>query len=213
MIKSLARARRATADDLPAIVGTLTKAYAGYPWMSWTIAADDHHRRLRAFQLLFTEQIAFRFGEVWIAHGGSAVAVWTPPDAEVPDHVMAEYQARAEEIQGERAAVAAASQILCRPHRPQEPHWFLGPVAVQPKLQGRGLGRAVLKPGLAAADEQWRPCYLETSSERNLRLYRHLNFQVTKELTMPGGGPRVWCMRRDPQPTKISPEPDESTVG
>jgi len=43
------------------------------------------------------------------------------------------------------------------------------------------------------------PAYLESSKERNVTFYSRFGFRVTDEVRMPGGGPTVWLMWRDPQ--------------
>lgn len=81
---------------------------------------------------------------------------------------------------------------------PREPHWYVSVLGVEPRQQGKGLGRALLDPALARADGQRLPVYLETSNERNLSFYRHFGFEVVEEIETPGGGPPLWAMLRPP---------------
>lgn len=76
--------------------------------------------------------------------------------------------------------------------------WFLGTIGVDPAHQGKGLGRAVIEPGIMAAEKAGVPAYLETSTEANVRFYRRLGFEVTAEVELPGDGPRTWTMIRRP---------------
>jgi ribosomal protein S18 acetylase RimI-like enzyme len=78
-----------------------------------------------------------------------------------------------------------------------EPHWYLMVVGVDPDLQGRGVGSALVKEGPARADETRSPCYLETSDERNLAFYGRLGFRVVGTAALGKGGPPGWAMRRD----------------
>ncbi len=64
--------------------------------------------------------------------------------------------------------------------------------------QGRGLGAALLAPGLDRADRDELPVWLETSAEPNVRFYRRLGFAVTDVVDLPRGGPRTWSMLREP---------------
>ena len=61
---------------------------------------------------------------------------------------------------------------------PREPHWHLGPIAVHPEFQGRGIGKLLLASFLAMADEQALPAYLETDVDRNVTLYEKFGFKV-----------------------------------
>jgi GNAT superfamily N-acetyltransferase len=54
--------------------------------------------------------------------------------------------------------------------------WYLSIIAVDPRLQGRGLGQQLLAPTLADADECGAVCYLETFSPRNVGFYERSGF-------------------------------------
>lgn len=190
--------RRAVPADVPVAVTTLTRAFADYPWTRHTLAADDHSRRLARSQELFLTRVGLPHGRVWVARDGLAVSVWTTPDREGLDAVFAELAPRFTELAGDRAAAAETAEATLAPHRPREPVWYLGTVGVDPAHQGAGLGSAVVRPGLAAADADGVPVFLETSLPANVRLYRRLGFTVTAEVELPDGGPTTWCMLRRP---------------
>ena len=82
---------------------------------------------------------------------------------------------------------------------PLEPHYYLVVIGVHPDRKGRGLGGQLLRPGLADADRDQLPAYLETSNEANLGLYRRFGFDVVDELDPGRGAPPVWTMRREPR--------------
>ena len=84
--------------------------------------------------------------------------------------------------------------------RTREPVWHLGVVGVDPAHQRQGLGRAVIAPGLAAADEDGAPAYLETQDPVNVSFYEGLGFDVIAEMDLPDNGPKHWAMRRPPRP-------------
>ena len=187
--------RCATDADIPRATRTLTRAFADYPWTRHTLAAEDHERRLATFQDLFLTRIGLPHGRVWVADDGDAVAVWTTPatDAEA---VFTELAPRFTELAGDRAAAHSAAEAALAPHRPTGPVWFLGTVGVDPARRGHGLGRAVIEPGLAAAEREGVPVFLETSTAANVRFYEHLGFRVSAEMEIPDSGPRTWCMLR-----------------
>ena len=82
---------------------------------------------------------------------------------------------------------------------PHEPHWYLAILGADPSCQGKGVGTALMRPVLEHCDRQGLPAYLESSKERNLPFYSRHGFTVTKEVVLPGGGPKIWPMWRDPQ--------------
>lgn len=63
---------------------------------------------------------------------------------------------------------------------PSEPHWHLGPVAVEPCLQGRGIGTAMLNAFCSIVDCTGAHAYLETDKRDNVRLYERFGFIVTE---------------------------------
>ncbi|CAM3688515.1 Mycothiol acetyltransferase [Nocardiopsis gilva] len=124
--------------------------------------------------------------------------LWTTPEIAEAGDVFAELAPKFAEISGDRAEAAAQAEAAMAPHRPTEPVWFLCSLGVDPDRQGSGLGRAVIRPGLEAADSAGLSSFLETSDKRNVRFYRNFGFEVSAEYSLPGGGPRTWAMARRP---------------
>lgn len=77
---------------------------------------------------------------------------------------------------------------------PDEPHWHVGPVGVEPGFQGRGLGRAAMGLLCEELDEHHQVAWLETEKPENVRFYLGLGFEVVDEVPMLAA--RFWFMRR-----------------
>ncbi|MGY2082484.1 GNAT family N-acetyltransferase [Blastococcus sp. SYSU DS0539] len=199
--------RPATTGDLPAAARLLADAFTDYPWTRWTVAADDHHRRLTALQELYLAAIALPYGHVDLgctAQRLATVAVWLPGTA-VPDQVWRAIGPTVTDLAGDRAATAAAADAALAPHRPGGEHLVLASVGVDRSHQGRGLGTVALASGLTRADRYGLPVHLETSAARNVRFYQHLGFSVTTAIDLSDGGPRTWLMRREPRAAEADP--------
>ena len=69
---------------------------------------------------------------------------------------------------------------------PLEPHWHLGPVAVAPSLQGKGIGTVMLGAFCAVADATGAHAYLETDKPENVRLYQRFGFTVVESAEVLG---------------------------
>jgi ribosomal protein S18 acetylase RimI-like enzyme len=78
------------------------------------------------------------------------------------------------------------------------PHWYLWGLGVLPSQQGNGVGTALLRMGTTQADEEGLACYLETHKTENVAFYARRGFQVAYEGELPGNGPPVWAMIREP---------------
>ncbi|MEX1962167.1 type II CRISPR RNA-guided endonuclease Cas9, partial [Pseudomonas aeruginosa] len=189
--------RLATRDDVPRAVRTLAAAFADYPATRHTVDPDRHIERVTELQELFLTRVGLDIGKVWVADDGAAVAVWTTPESVEAGAVFAEIGPRMAELSGSRLAAQQQMEGLLAPHRPKEPAWFLATVGVSPDHQGKGLGSAVVLPGVEAAERAGVPAFLETSAPHNLPFYERLGFTVTADVEVPEG-PRTWCMTRKP---------------
>ena len=67
---------------------------------------------------------------------------------------------------------------------PKERHWHLGPVAVEPELQGRGIGGRMMERFVEVVDADGGAAYLETDKPENVRLYEKFGFEVVEEATI-----------------------------
>jgi GNAT superfamily N-acetyltransferase len=66
-----------------------------------------------------------------------------------------------------------------------ERHWHLGPVSVEPVLQGHGVGAALLEAFCDRMDDAGEIAWLETDKPGNVVFYRRHGFEVTDEVTLP----------------------------
>ncbi|WP_406180067.1 GNAT family N-acetyltransferase [Streptomyces sp. NBC_01006] len=189
--------KTATIDDASLIGRTLALAFDDDPMMRWFFPdeAAREARLARYFSTIFTRQ--------YVHHGvceytDVAAAFWVPPGAQdkaVPD---AETIQELSEILGDRAPLFRQAAEAAAGEGPQEPHWYLAVVGADPAAQGQGHGAALLRSGLAKADAARLPVYLESSKPSNLPFYEHFGFTVLGEVQLPGGGPTLWAMRREP---------------
>lgn len=77
-----------------------------------------------------------------------------------------------------QAAFAAA--------RPSAPHWYLDDIVVDARAQGRGVGSALLRAGIARVDSDGRPAYLEATTDDSRRLYERFGFVAQGRIDAPG---------------------------
>jgi ribosomal protein S18 acetylase RimI-like enzyme len=151
--------------------------------------------------------VAFGYGpsevRVAVVDGEVAgVAVWVPPGRyPLPSSAMVRATPRmfglALRIGGRIRDVAGFGSSIDAVF-PKEPVRYLQALGVGPGHQGRGIGTALLADGLAKADAAHEAVYLETSLERNVRLYGRQGFTVMKgsPTQLSDGGPVMWRMLR-----------------
>jgi ribosomal protein S18 acetylase RimI-like enzyme len=97
---------------------------------------------------------------------------------------------------------------------PPEPLAYLGTLGVEPALQGRGVGSALLEHWLAGLDGEATAAYLETDRIESVAFYERWGFQVLGETQVLGA--RIWRMRRPaatgrPARPVLTWEPNPST--
>jgi GNAT superfamily N-acetyltransferase len=75
-----------------------------------------------------------------------------------------------------------------------EPHWHLGPVAVDADLQGRGIGSRLMTEYCARVDRLHAAGYLETDKAINVPFYERFGFETMA--TAPVLAVPNWFMKR-----------------
>lgn len=172
-------------------VAVIVAAFAADPLMRWALPQPATY--LSAFSELADMLAGTAFGSGTADLAGAAVALWFPPGQDLDGEAVGGLLARA--VDDDR--LPDVFELLGRmsEHHPQEEVWYLPLLGVDPFHQGRGLGSAVLAQGLARADADHRPAYLEASSPRNRALYERHGFTVVSEIQV-GTSPPLWPMVR-----------------
>jgi len=189
-------------------VMTIGRAFSPDPMFEWVF--PDTAARSAALPRLMRVLVEYglRYGRVTTSHDVKAACVWIPPGPGITIPRMMRCGMLGLPLRigwGPFARFMAANETMDKIHKARvpEPHWYLFGIGVDPELQGQGVGSAIIREGLAIADRESKPCYLETSEPRNLGLYKRFGFDVLEEVTLGKGGPPAWAMRREPQPTAV----------
>ncbi len=193
--------------DLTATVATLVRAFDDDPVMMW-IFPDERMRRRRLpgffAGTLRGTSLRHEGTEVCVRQdvGQSQVlggAIWLPPGTWRPPlwRQLVALPSVAVRLGSRLAAASATYGALLRLH-PERPHWYLSGIGTDPPVQGTGVGGELMRSRLARCDAARLPAYLESSKEQNVPFYERHGFRVTGELTIPGGGPTLWLMWRNP---------------
>lgn len=90
-----------------------------------------------------------------------------------------------------------ASATMQREH-PKTPHLYLFTIGTRKAARGKGLGKTLIAPMLAAADRAGLPCYLENSNPANTGFYRSNGFERVKLFEPGPDAPVLEAMWREP---------------
>lgn len=173
-----------------------------------TYMFPDETERARYSLAHFTPFVRYGhlFGEVYTTAGRTdGVAVWLPPGAtempaaQVKAAGLDQAAARFGETAWTRFTTIMSRLEECH-HRDVAPYdWYLVMLGVDRAQQGRGIGRALIRPILERADAEAAPCYLETVEPRNIPFYQRHGFPMITVDVEPHSGISFWTLRRDPQ--------------
>lgn len=173
----------ATRDDLLAAATVLAEAFVDDPVTGAVLGRTGDDRLVRAHHLflgLLTPVIAG--GTVDVArhadgHEVLGVAIWEAPGTMTTIVQLASQLPSFWRACGPdnlwRAIATKRAVERCRPRRP---HWYLQEIGVVEAARGQGVGGALLDARLAGIDRRDAAAYLESSTERNRRLYRRHGF-------------------------------------
>jgi ribosomal protein S18 acetylase RimI-like enzyme len=194
--------RKASTVDAQPLGVALGRAFADDPVMRWLLPA----REARASRLprLFAMELRDLYlpnDEVYTTRDLVGGALWAPPNRwrTPPTNLLRAVPRLVWTLRGHIGAAVQCVSAIERLH-PPEAHWYLAVVGTDPTHQRQGVGSALLAPVLERCDRDYLPAYLESSREDNLAFYQRLGFEVTGTLDLPGGGPRIWPMWREPRP-------------
>lgn len=192
--------RPARGDEVPQLAAMLARAFHDDPVTAWFM--PNEKRRPKYAARFFGWQLHRLLGQeqVHVADDGSGAAVWALPGQwrESNWQALRLFVALVPALASHLPAATRGVERVEKRH-PAEPHLYLAVLGTDPPAQGRGVGSALLRPGLELCDREGLPAYLESSKESNVGFYARFGFRVTEEVRMPGDGPTVWLMWRDPR--------------
>jgi len=177
-------------------VATLAAAFHNDPAMTFMLPdPDSRARRLTKLIGWMTDQ-HLRLGMVLGTRDVSAVILWREPGmVHYHEPLWHPGALRFIPIFGRHLPRALRTEEGISTHLPKGEDWmYLKMAGVHPDHQGKGLGGAVIRAGLARAAERGVPSVLETATPSNVGLYQRLGYSVLREWDVAGGGPHFWTM-------------------
>jgi GNAT superfamily N-acetyltransferase len=128
--------------------------------------------------------------------GTSGAALWVPPNTHPDENDLNDLLDRSvsRAAKAELFAVYEAFDAAL----PDEPHWYLPLMGVDPMMMGQGIGSALMKFGLSICDTEGSLAYLESTKPENVPFYERFGFTVHHTIEV-GGHPPVPTMIRHPR--------------
>ena len=184
-----------------ALAEMLARAFVDEPVSQRVYAGLTPEKQLKNLTLDFSGElgVCVRRGEpLEVRQNGipAAAALIYPPGAyPLPwlDEVWVTISARLGHSRYDLRAWQGWVEAVGKDH-PTAPHYYLEYLGVEPACQGQGLGSRLLAELTRRADAAQVGCYLETATERNVRLYERFGFQVGEQKEIIGL--QAWLMWR-----------------
>ena len=196
--------RRATAADAASLSRLFAAAFTTDPVFNWM--ARPGPRRAQVLKEFFFWLLGTRvipFGEVWTSDDHNVCAAWLPPGTPPSPGGFLEQMRLLPlflRLCGfPRLMRGSAMADAMEKNHPHEPHYYLAFIAVAPRLQGLGLGAAMLEATVKHADALCAPAYLENSNPKNTKLYERSGFAARKNIAPPGAPPLIAMWRESRQ--------------
>jgi ribosomal protein S18 acetylase RimI-like enzyme len=183
----------AVISDQPRLVAAIVLAFSADPAARWTYPAPENYLKHFPDLVRIFGSMAFECGTAHFIGDVQAAALWLPPGVQ-PDEeaLMAHFQRTVPER--DQDTLFAVFEQMGQYH-PNEPHWYLPLIGVDPAQQGKGHGSALLVHALRRCDEDGAPAYLESSNPKNIPLYQRHGFEVLGTIQV-GSSPPITPMLR-----------------
>jgi ribosomal protein S18 acetylase RimI-like enzyme len=190
---SIHRIEEASAN---AAFATIVLSFAADPAARWSWPnAEDFLRNMPLAARAFGGK-AFALGSAYEIDGFAGAALWLPPGVSSDEEALGSLIERTAPAAIQQDAAGVFEQMAS--FHPEEPHWYLPLIGVDPARQGQRLGDRLMAYALARCDADGVPAYLESSNPRNIPFYQRHGFEALGKIQV-GSSPTLVPMLRKPQ--------------
>lgn len=185
--------RSAVPSELERAIATITLAFAADPFTRWVLpeGADflEHFPAiLREFGLPALENRC-----VYVTEDFGGACLWLPPGVQANDAALLAIVERG--VRGQRRDEFLQVFERMGSYHPEDPHWYLPMIGVDPSRQNAGNGSALLRHALARCDRDGLAAYLESSNPQNITLYQRHGFEIMGEIRVADSPPMTPMLR------------------
>jgi GNAT superfamily N-acetyltransferase len=173
-------------DGAPAL-DTIVLAFSADPQLRWLWPEADAYLKYgpRFFEAFGGN--AFSNDTAFYTRDFSGVALWLPPGVHADEEGLLALL--------ETAAPTSKLPIVMEVfeqmdhYQPDEPHWHLPLIGVDPPKQGSGYGSQLLQFTLDEIDNRGEIAYLENTNPVNTPLYERFGFEIVDVIRVDGAPP------------------------
>lgn len=186
--------KTAAESDEAGVIDALKMAFVADPATRWVWPDPQKY-------LLNFSSFAKAFGGKSFAHKSahyvgnySGAALWLPPNVHPDvDALIALLQGS-----GSDEAKKDGPELFDRmgTFHPNEPHWYLPLLGVDPLHHSKGLGSALMGHALILCDQDNKYAYLESSNPKNVSFYKRHGFETLGTIQINTSPPIIPMLRK-----------------
>jgi ribosomal protein S18 acetylase RimI-like enzyme len=172
-------------EEKQQVVDILTKAFDTNKSVNHAVKQDKHRvRRIRKL-MDYSFEKCWDSGEIYMTQDKKGVALFLLPHKSKTSikSIWLDVTLIVYSIGVSRVFKILKKESIIKKHHPEELMylWYIG---IEPENQGKGIGSSMLKGSIELAKQRGLPIYLETSTEKNIPLYKRFNFQEYKTIDL-----------------------------
>jgi ribosomal protein S18 acetylase RimI-like enzyme len=188
--------KTATVSDEAPAIAVVALAFSADPAARWAWPGPDQYlRHFPSFVKVFGGN-AFAHDSAYYVDGYAGAALWLPPGVSPDEDALITLLQRTGSAQVQKDGAAVFEQM--GRYHPQELHWYLPFIGIDPFLQGKGYGAALMQHALIPCDRDQTLAYLESSNPKNIPLYERHGFELLGTIQV-GTSPPIFPMLRTPR--------------
>lgn len=195
-MKPIPIVKAAQLSDESRVIDALKLAFVADPATRWVWPDPQKYlAHFSSFAKTFGGK-AFGYGSAHYVGDYSGAALWLPPNIHPDVDLITELV----QSSGSDEAKNDGPEILEKmsSYHPNEPHWYLPLLGVDPLYHGKGLGSALLQHTIVKCDQDNKIAYLESSNPKNIPFYERHGFELLGTIQV-NTSPRIFPMLRKPR--------------
>jgi len=181
--------------DKALIVDILTKAFDSNGSVNYVIK-QDKRRAIRIRKLMeYSFEVCWHFGEIYLSDDKNGVVLLLLPEKKKTTikAFMLDISLVINSIGITRVFSVMKRESMVKKNHPENfiYLWYIG---VTPGFQGKGIGSSLLEAIISLGNQRKRAVYLETSTQKNLQLYKRFGFNIYNEIDF---NYKLYLLKRD----------------
>jgi ribosomal protein S18 acetylase RimI-like enzyme len=182
--------------DEAAVIDALKLAFVADPATRWVWPDPQKYlSHFSSFAKAFGGK-AFACESAHYVGNYSGAALWLPPNVHPDVDQLIELLQSSGSDEAKKDGPEVFEKMSS--YHPNEPHWYLPLLGVDPLHHGKGLGSALMQHAIVKCDQDNKFAYLESSNPKNIPFYERHGFELLGTIQV-NTSPSIFPMLRKPR--------------